>query len=314
MSLHPIRLITRKSPLALWQAEHVAALLRAAHPGLEVQLIGITTAGDRFLSGTLNAIGGKGLFVKELEEAMLAGEADIAVHSMKDVTVDLPAGLALATLLPRADPRDCWLSPAYHTLAELPQGARVGTASLRRRCQLLALRPDLDLVDLRGNVGTRLGRLERGDYAAIVLAAAGLDRLGLADHPALRERFSPEQMLPAVGQGVIGIECRDDPALRALLTPLHHADTALCVSAERALNRRLGGACHVPVAGYATLSPTGELRLRGRVGTPDGRELLAAEAAAPASAAEALGIAVAEALIGQGADRILASLAQVPPG
>lgn len=310
MSPDPIRLITRQSPLALWQAEHVAALLRQHHPGLRVELIGITTAGDRFLASSLQAIGGKGLFVKELEEAMLRGEADIAVHSMKDVTVDLPPGLCLPTFLPRADARDCWLSAAGLRLTELQRGAIVGTSSLRRRCQLAALRPDLELIDLRGNVGTRLNKLAEGQYAAIVLAAAGLDRLGLSDHPHVIERLSPETMLPAVGQGIIGIECREDPALLALLAPLNDVDATDCVRAERALNRRLGGACHVPVAGYAVVDAAGALHLRGRVGSPDGRQVLAAEASGSRNTAEALGVAVAEALLRQGADQILTDLAR----
>jgi len=304
----PLRLVTRQSPLALWQANHVAERLCAAHPGLAVELVGMTTAGDRFLAGSLAPVGGKGLFVKELEQAMLMGRADLAVHSMKDVTVDLPAGLVLPVLLERADPADCLLSLRYDGLAALPRGARVGTASLRRRAQLLALRPDLDLHDLRGNVGTRIGRLEAGDFDAIVLAAAGLDRLGLGGHPAVRERFTPQRMLPAVGQGVIGIECRDEPALIDLLAVLHHAPSAACVTAERAMNRCLGGACHVPVAGHARLEADGCLWLRGLVADPDGPTLLRAEGHAPASQATALGEQVAAALLEQGAGELLAAV------
>ncbi len=308
MPHHSLRLVTRQSPLALWQAKHVAERLCAAHPGLTVELIGMTTAGDRFLAGSLAPVGGKGLFVKELEQEMLAGRADLAVHSLKDVTVDLPAGLVLAVMLERADPADCLLSLHHDGLAALPAGARVGTASLRRRAQILALRPDLEVGELRGNVGTRIGRLAAGEFDAILLAAAGLDRLGLADHPALRERFTPERMLPAVGQGVIGIECRDDPELLPLLAVLHHAPTATCVAAERAMNQTLGGACHVPVAGHALLQPDGSLWLRGCVAALDGGTLLSAEARAPAAQARALGETVARALFAQGAGELLAAV------
>jgi hydroxymethylbilane synthase len=303
-----LRLVTRQSPLALWQANHVADRLRQAHPGLVVELVGMTTAGDRFLAGSLALVGGKGLFVKELEQAMLEGRADFAVHSMKDVTVDLPAGLALPVLLERADASDCLLSLHFDSLAALPEGARVGTASLRRRAQLLALRPDLRIAELRGNVGTRIARLESGDYDAIVLASAGLDRLGLAGHAAVRERFRPEQLLPAVGQGVIGIECRDEPELATTLAVLHHAPSAACVAAERAMNRQLGGACHVPVAGHALLEADGQLWLRGLVAGLDGGTLLQAEGRAPAAEAVALGEQVAAALIEQGADALLAAV------
>ncbi|MFZ0788700.1 MAG: hydroxymethylbilane synthase, partial [Chromatiaceae bacterium] len=248
-----LRIATRKSPLALWQAEHAAAALTAAHPGLVVEIVGMTTKGDRILDAPLAKVGGKGLFVKELEQGMLTGEADIAVHSMKDVPVDFPDGLHLAVILEREDPLDALVSNRFESLAALPAGARVGTSSLRRQCQLAARRPDLRIEPLRGNVNTRLAKLDGGDYDAIILAAAGLIRLGFESR--IRARISPQDSLPAIGQGAIGIECRtEDPRVNTLISPLHHGDTALRVRAERAMNARLHGGCQVPIAGHATLA------------------------------------------------------------
>lgn len=300
-----LRIATRQSPLALWQAEYVKQQLEHCHPGICVELVKFTTRGDKILDTPLAKIGGKGLFVKELEHALLAGEADIAVHSMKDVPMEFPDGLALGVICPRETPLDALVSNRFSSLAELPQGARVGTSSLRRQCQLRRLRPDLDILDLRGNVGTRLAKLDAGEYDAIVLAAAGLKRLGLA--PRIRESLAPELCLPAGGQGAVGIELRSrDAATAALIAPLHCVETARCVLAERALNRRLQGGCQVPIACYAI--PQGDaLFLRGLVGSVDGREVLAAEASS-ASDPEALGVQVAEQLLAQGADRILAAV------
>jgi hydroxymethylbilane synthase len=302
----PLRIATRKSPLALWQAEHVAAALRAAHPGLGVEIVGMTTKGDRILDAPLAKVGGKGLFVKELEQGMLTGEADIAVHSMKDVPVDFPPGLHLPVILEREDPLDAFVSNRYQRLDELPPSARVGTSSLRRQCQLAARRPDLHIEPLRGNVNSRLAKLDAGDYDAVLLAAAGLIRLGLAER--IRARLSPEDSLPAIGQGAIGIELRtDDARTQALIAPLHHGDTALRVRAERALNARLHGGCQVPIAGHATLEGN-RLHLRGLVGTPDGTRVLRAQTAGPLNDPEALGVAVAEDLLRQGAGEILDAL------
>lgn len=303
MRSHPIRIATRKSPLALWQAEYVRAGLQRLHPGLAVELVTFTTRGDRILDTPLAKVGGKGLFVKELENALLDGAADLAVHSMKDVPMEFPAGLGLAVICEREDPRDALVSHGYGDLAALPAGARVGTSSLRRQCQLRALRPDLQLIDLRGNVNTRLAKLDAGDYDALILASAGLVRLQLEDR--IRLRLPTAQSLPAGGQGAVGIETRaDDHELQALLMPLHHQPTALCVLAERALNGHLQGGCQVPIACYAELEGE-ELWLRGLVGDPASGELLHAEGRGPASAPEALGVAVAEQLLAQGAGRIL---------
>jgi len=298
-----VRIATRQSPLALWQAEFVKAELERFHPGIVVELVKFTTQGDKILDAPLAKIGGKGLFVKELETALLDGRADIAVHSMKDVPVEFPEGLGLVTICDREDPADAFVSNKHATLAALPNGAIVGTSSLRRRCQLLQARPDLDIRDLRGNVGTRLGKLDAGQYDAVVLAAAGLIRLGLSDR--IRHRLDYGLSLPAAGQGAVGIECRlADDQVRALLAPLHHEPTAICVRAERAMIAALHGGCQVPIAAFATL--TGDrLQLRGRVGAPDGSQLLSAEQSASATDAEALGRQVAEALLAQGAGAIL---------
>ena len=299
-----LRIATRKSPLALWQAEHVAARLRAAHPGLAVELVGMSTQGDRILDSPLAKVGGKGLFVKELEVALLDGRADIAVHSMKDVPVEFPDGLHLPVILEREDPRDAFVSNAYARFEDLPQGARVGTSSLRRQCQLAARRPDLVIDSLRGNVNSRLAKLDAGQFDAIILAAAGLKRLGFADR--IRCELEPETSLPAIGQGAIGIECRrDDARTGALIAVLDDADTHLRLRAERALNTRLKGGCQVPIAGHAILDGD-QLWLRGLVGEPDGSRMLRAERRGPASEAEALGVQLAEDLLALGADVILA--------
>lgn len=301
-----IRIATRKSPLALWQAEHVAAELRRIHPGSEVEILGMTTRGDKILDAPLAKVGGKGLFVKELEQGMLEGRADIAVHSLKDVPVDLPEGLHLPVILERENPRDAFVSSRYPSIAELPQGARVGTSSLRRQCQLAARRPDLRIEPLRGNVNTRLAKLDGGELDAVILAAAGLLRLGFVER--IRAYLEPEESLPAIGQGAIGIECRsDDERVNALIAPLHHGPTAARVAAERALNRRLQGGCQVPIAGHARLEGD-RLYLRGLVGLPDGSRILRAEAHGPVDQPVALGESVAQDLLDQGAGEILADL------
>ncbi len=302
-----LRIATRKSPLALWQAEHIAAQLRAAHPDLQVTLLPLTTEGDVRLDSPLAQIGGKGLFIKELERAMLAGEADLAVHSMKDVPARLPEGFAIAAVTSREDPRDAFVSNAFAAFDELPQGARVGTCSLRRQAQLLAGRPDLRVLPLRGNVNTRLAKLDAGDYDAIVLACAGLRRLGLDER--IREPIDPRRSLPAIGQGVMGIECRaGDDDTHERVQAIADGDAALCIEAERAFGRRLAANCQAPVAGHARLSGAGELHLQGLVAHPDGSPLIAEAIEGPASDASALGEALAERVLGRGAAAILAAL------
>jgi hydroxymethylbilane synthase len=299
-----LRIATRKSPLALWQSEHVAARLRAAHPGLVVDLVPMTTRGDQVLDRSLAAIGGKGLFLKELELAMQRGEADCAVHSLKDVPMELEPGFALAAILARADHADAFVSNRHASLDALPQGARVGTSSLRRQAQLRARRPDLELLDLRGNVNTRLARLDAGEYDAIVLACAGLLRLGFDTR--IRARLDAPEWLPAPAQGAIAIECRDgDDAVHALCIALDDAHTRTCVEAERAMNRALHGSCHVPVAGFARLE-AGQLHLDGLVGSVADGTLLRACAQGPAGAAEAVGQQVARQLLDAGAGAFLA--------
>ena len=306
MSEQTIRIATRKSPLAMWQAEHVAATLRQAHPDLVVEIIGMSTQGDKILDTPLAKIGGKGLFVKELEERMLSGDADIAVHSMKDVPVKLPPGLHLAVIMQREDPRDAFVSNRHASLADLPQGARVGTSSLRRQCQLADRRPDLNIMPLRGNVNTRLRKLDEGEYDAIILASAGLLRLGFGER--IRGFIPIDDSLPAIGQGAIGIECRaDDTRVNALLQPLHHVPTASRVQAERAMNHRLEGGCQVPIGGHAILEGE-QLILRGLVGTVDGSEIVRAEISGPTSDAVRLGTALAEELLEHGAAEILREL------
>ncbi|MFV0887129.1 hydroxymethylbilane synthase [Metapseudomonas otitidis] len=298
-----IRIATRKSALALWQAEYVKSALEQAHPGLRVSLVPMVSRGDKLLDAPLAKIGGKGLFVKELETALLENEADIAVHSMKDVPMDFPEGLGLFCICEREDPRDAFVSNRFDSLDALPAGSIVGTSSLRRQAQLLARRPDLRIHFLRGNVNTRLAKLDAGEYDAIILAAAGLIRLGFEDR--IRSSISVDDSLPAGGQGAVGIECRTaDAEVHALLAPLHHRDTAVRVNAERALNKRLNGGCQVPIACYAVLEGD-QLWLRGLVGQPDGGQLLRAESRAPADEAEQLGARVAEDLLGQGAETIL---------
>ena len=306
MTAQPVRIATRKSPLAMWQAEHVAAALRNAHSGLDVEIIGMSTQGDKILDTPLAKIGGKGLFVKELEQRMLDGAADIAVHSMKDVPVELPDGLHLAVILEREDPRDAFVSNDFDAVESLQQGARVGTSSLRRQCQLADRRPDLEIIPLRGNVNTRLRKLDAGDYDAIILASAGLKRLEMGER--IRSHLPVEDSLPAIGQGAIGIECRaDDARINALLQPLHHQDTADCVAAERAMNARLEGGCQVPIGGHAVLEGD-RLHLRGLVGTLDGSEIVRASQTAARHDAGSLGRQVAEDLLAHGAATILREL------
>lgn len=307
MSPDILRIATRKSPLALWQAEFVKAELERFHPGLTVELLTMVTKGDKILDTPLAKVGGKGLFVKELETAMLEGRADIAVHSMKDVPVDFPEGLGLTTICEREDPRDAFVSNTYACLNDLPEGAVVGTSSLRRQCQLRAARPDLQIRDLRGNVGTRLGKLDDGQYDAIILAAAGLIRLKLEER--IAEYITPEQSLPAVGQGAVGIECRlNDERIKALLAPLEHDDTRCRVMAERALNKRLEGGCQVPIGSFSLLEGEGDnqqVYLRALVGNPDGSEMIRDEIRGAAVNAEALGIELADRMLASGAKEIL---------
>ena len=301
-----IRIATRTSPLAMWQAEHVARRLQEIHPGLQIEMVGMVTRGDKILDSPLSKIGGKGLFVKELEVGMLEGVADIAVHSMKDVPMEFPEGLHLPIILERGDPRDAFVSNHYPTLDALPQGAIVGTSSLRRQTQIRARYPHLQIRDLRGNVNTRLSKLDNGEYDAIILAAAGLIRLEF--QPRITAYLSTEQSLPAIGQGAVGIECRrNDPRVENLLAPLRHAETTVRVRAERAMNQRLNGGCQVPVAGFAELEDGG-LRLRGLIGFPDGSAVYTCEQRGCLVDPEALGIAVAEDLLAQGGDKVLASL------
>jgi hydroxymethylbilane synthase len=302
----PLRIATRKSQLALWQAEHVAALLRAAHPGLEVELVPMVTQGDRIQDRTLAAIGGKGLFIKELEVALEEQRADIAVHSMKDLPGDLPEDLTIAAVLERADARDALLTASAGGIGGLPRGARVGTSSLRRQAQLLAARPDLAIETLRGNVDTRLRRLDAGDMDAIVLACAGLIRLGLEAR--ITARLDPKICLPAVAQGVIGIECRGaDARTRELVTVLNHRDTRIAMDAERAFAHRLGGSCQSPIAAHARLEGQ-HLRLDGLVAEPDGSRLLRDTASGTIDDPAALGALLAERILAAGAGPLLERL------
>jgi hydroxymethylbilane synthase len=298
-----VKIATRQSPLALWQAHHVSALLTSRYPGLQVSLVEMTTEGDRFLSAPLSRIGGKGLFVKEIEQCLIDGRADIAVHSLKDMTSVLPEGLMLAAVPAREDPRDAFCSPTGLTLDRLPQGARVGTSSLRRSCILRSRRKDLEIVSLRGNVQTRLKKTRELELAGAMLASAGLKRLGL-EHE-ITEVLSPEVSLPAVGQGVLAIQCRTaDSEVRALLAPLEDAVTRVAVTAERALLAKLEGGCTVPMAGHATVKD-GVVHLRGFVGQPDGSKLVAGEVRGPEREAQALGERLAEDLLSRGAREIL---------
>ena len=303
MSKTLLRIATRKSPLALWQAEYVRDRLIAAHPGLEVELVRMTTQGDKILDSPLAKVGGKGLFVKELEEGLLNGRADLAVHSMKDVPVELPDGLHLPVICEREDPRDAFVSRHYAALDALPKGARVGTSSLRRQCQLTSQRPDLEILSLRGNVNTRLAKLDAGDFDAIILAAAGLLRLGFGER--ITAYLDTSVSLPAIGQGAVGIECRrDDPEVNRLIAALNHPPTQTRVSAERAMNHRLEGGCQVPIAGHAILEGN-TLVLRGLVGYPDGSRMVRGEIRGDAAEATTLGVALADDLLSRGAGTIL---------
>jgi hydroxymethylbilane synthase len=305
MNKTTIRIATRKSALALWQAEYVKAQLEHFHANINVELVPMTTKGDIILDTPLAKVGGKGLFVKELEVAMLENRADIAVHSMKDVPVDFPEGLGLEVICPREDPRDAFVSNHLNKLSDLPQGAIVGTSSLRRQCQLKASRPDLDIRDLRGNVNTRLKKLDDGEYDAIILASAGLIRLAMPER--IAQFIEPEEMLPANGQGAVGIECRsDDDTIKKLLAPLECSTTRIRVLAERAMNKALEGGCQVPIGSYGVISANGkDIYLRGLVGAVDGSELIESEITGPIEQGEDLGNKLAQELLARGADKIL---------
>ena len=306
MTQQTVRIATRKSALALWQAEYVKAQLEHFHPGINVELVPMTTKGDIILDTPLAKVGGKGLFVKELEVAMLENRADIAVHSMKDVPVEFPEGLGLEIICPREDPRDAFVSNTIASFADLPQGAVVGTSSLRRQCQIKALRPDLDIRDLRGNVNTRLKKLDNNEYDAIILAAAGLIRLEMPER--IREFIAPEVMLPANGQGAVGIECRtEDETIKNLLAPLGCEETRIRVIAERSMNRALEGGCQVPIGSYAIIENQ-EIYLRGLVGAVDGSEILTSEVRGKIQDAEKLGTDLAATLLADGADKILSQV------
>lgn len=303
-----LRIATRKSPLALWQAKHVRTLLQQHHSDLDVELVPMSTEGDRFLQAPLSSIGGKGLFIKELEQAILNDEADIAVHSMKDVTVDFPEGLELSVIMQREDPRDAFISNTHATLDSLPNAAVVGTSSVRRQSQLRKHRPDLTIRDLRGNVGTRLGKLDKGEYDAIILAAAGVKRLGMADR--IRECISTDCLLPAVGQAAIGIESRSDDAnIFRYLTPLQDEKSGICVTAERAFSRTLFGGCQLPIAAFAEIDET-SITIQGLVGRIDGTEIITGSKTGSIADAEKLGVVLANTLLNNGADRILQELVQ----
>jgi len=298
-----VRIATRRSPLALWQAEYVRSSLIALNPGIKVELVKMVTQGDKILDTPLAKVGGKGLFVKELEVGMLNGDADIAVHSMKDVPVEFPEGLHLGAICQREDPRDAFVSNEYSDIKQLPQGAIVGTSSLRRQCQLRSWRPDLQIKDLRGNVNTRLSKLDHSEYDAIILASAGLKRLGFAER--ISQYLDTSISLPAVGQGAVGIECRiDDERINKLIAPLNHEETQICVLAERAMNERLEGGCQVPIAGYAELE-YGQLKMRGLVGRPDGKQVIRGHIEGSVKNAQQLGTLLADDLLARGAKDIL---------
>jgi hydroxymethylbilane synthase len=297
-----LRIATRKSELALWQANYIRARLFERHPQLQIELVKLTTQGDKILDAPLARVGGKGLFIKELEQALLSGRADMAVHSLKDMTVSLPENLHIAAVCEREDPRDAFVSNRYADLSSLPAGARVGTSSLRRQCQLRAAFPELTIESLRGNVNTRLRKLDAGELDAIILAVAGLKRLGLAQR--IRAYLEPEDMLPAVGQGVVCVESRRDDALNSILASLDHPATRCRVAAERALNARLEGGCQVPIAAYAQIE--GEsMWLRALVGYPDGHAIIRAEDRGPVDRSESLGARLADELLARGAKDIL---------
>ena len=303
-----LRIATRKSPLALWQAEFVKSELLRHHPGLQVELVPMTTRGDKLLDTPLAKVGGKGLFVKELESAMLDGLADIAVHSMKDVPMELPQGLGLEVICKREDPSDAFVSNSFHSLAQMPNSSVIGTSSLRRQCQVRAAFPHLQVRELRGNVNTRLAKLDSGEYDAIILASAGLIRLNMGHR--ITQKLSSDISLPAGGQGAVGIECRtNDNKTKQLLAPLNHIDSATCVLAERATNRHLQGGCQVPIACFAELEQDGTtLSLRGLVGSVNGSHILTAQAQGHRDNPEELGIQVAKDLLSQGAEKILAEV------
>jgi hydroxymethylbilane synthase len=306
MKNNRLKIATRKSPLALWQTDHVREALCRLYPEQLIEIVEITTQGDKILDTPLAKIGGKGLFVKELENSLLAGQADMAVHSMKDVPVELPRGLILPVIMSREEPYDAFVSNRYPNLAALPLGAIVGTSSLRRQSQLLALRPDLGIRPLRGNVGTRLQKLDRGEFDAIVLAVAGLKRLGMGER--IRERLTPDIILPAIGQGAIGIECReDDRVTQERIAPLNDYLTQQRIKAERAINQRLGGGCQVPIAGFAEISGN-ELLLRGLVADPQGKQVLYHTLRGALESPQELGDQLAQVLLSQGADRLLQTL------
>ncbi len=303
-----IRIATRKSPLALWQAEHVAERLEKLFPDVTTELVKMVTKGDKILDAPLAKVGGKGLFVKELEQGMLEGTADIAVHSMKDVPVEFPEGLHLAAILDREDPTDAFVSNHYDSLDALPVNAKIGTSSLRRQCQIKEKLPDAEIMSLRGNVNTRLAKLDAGEFDAIILASAGLKRLGMGER--ITQCLDAGVSLPAVGQGAIGIECRsDDKVINELLMALHDNETTIRVTAERAMNARLNGGCQVPIAGFAEVRDD-QLVMRGLVGAPDGSVLYRAEMTGGLDQAEMIGKTVAEHLLEQGADKILQALYQ----
>jgi hydroxymethylbilane synthase len=302
----PIRIATRKSPLALWQAEYIAKLIEDKFPGIKTELVRMTTQGDKILDAPLAKIGGKGLFVKELEVGMLDGTADIAVHSMKDVPVEFPDGLHLAAILSREDPTDALVSNHYQSINDLPPNARIGTSSLRRQCQVKALFPQAEILTLRGNVNTRLAKLDAGDYDAIILASAGLIRLGMAER--ITQRLDSKISLPAIGQGAIGIECRsDDDDINNIIKQLHDINTGICVTTERAMNARLNGGCQVPIAGFAEIDGD-VLMMRGLVGDPNGSRLFRCERKGRLYEAEFIGTTIAEDLLSQGAHKILEAL------
>lgn len=305
-AIRTLSIASRESALALWQSEHIKARLEALYPDLKVHINGMTTQGDKILDVPLAKIGGKGLFVKELETALINGQSDIAVHSMKDVPMEFPEGLELAVICERENPFDAFVSNHYQSVDELPQGAVVGTSSLRRHSQLVAQRPDLIIKSLRGNVNTRLAKLDAGEFDAIILAASGLIRLGFQAR--IKSTLNADQSLPAVGQGALGIECRsEDEAIKTLLKPLSHQESEYCVKAERAMNHYLHGGCQVPIAGYATLDGS-TLTLSGLVASLDGKTVIRACLSAEVEQAETLGVNVAKALLAQGAGPLLEAL------
>jgi hydroxymethylbilane synthase len=303
-----LKIATRKSPLALWQAEHVKKQLLEAHSDLSVELVSMQTEGDRFLDAPLIAVGGKGLFIKELEQALLERRADIAVHSMKDVTIELPEELVLPVIMQREDTRDVFISNTYQKIEDLPTATVLGTSSLRRQSQVKALHPEIILKDLRGNVGTRLGKLDSGEYDAILLAAAGIIRLGLGER--ITQLISPSILLPAIGQGAIGIECRaGDDVVHELIAPLNHSDTSLCVETERAFSRRLFGGCQLPIAGQASVNGD-EVELVGLIASVDGNEVIKSTLKGNIADSNDIGTSLAETLLQRGGDKILKELMQ----